>query len=294
MPLQEVDWDNYIFRCHYFGELMTPSKGKSNLDKFNDAEQAYNKLYEKVEKMKLGITRDNAIEKLFSINERLEHLRTIKDVPTLSDTCKRRLAQIYTEETTGRKKEIESDYLEKGLKTEEQSITIYSLRTGKFYRKNKEKISNGYVIGEIDFDDEDTDTVIDTKSSFDIFTFDATIASGIKPIYDWQGQCYMWLKNRKNFRLAFCLNNTPKTIIGRMIRRLEFNFVGDAEDLDQAKKDLIEKHTYDDLPLERKIRIYDVKRDDEKIELAKMYIPHFRNWLKNITNSKFEEDGEDS
>ena len=289
MPLKEVDWDNFVFRCHYLGELMTPTRGKSNLEKYQDAVIAHDKLAEKL----MGSSRPPTTAQLLKLNEldlKMKELSLMKDIPVLSDTCKRRLAQIYTEETTGRVKDIESVYLEKGLATEEKSITLYSLRTGTMYRKNKERVSNGFLIGEIDFDDEEKDMVIDAKSSFDIFSFDATIAKAMGNNYWWQLQAYMWLKNRRNGRLAYCLNNTPKDILDKLEKRMRYNFVGTEEEWQEAVEMLKFKHTYDDLPLERRIRIYDIERDDEKIELVKAYIPHFREYLKNITNSKLEED----
>jgi hypothetical protein len=293
MPLIEVDWDNYVFRCHYLGELMSPSRGKSNLEKYNAALAAYNKKFEQVDKMSPGKTMDKALGVLENLSQKVEELKLVKDIPVLSDTCKTRLAQIYTEETTGRVKDIESMYLEKGIRTEEESITAYSLRTGTFHRKNKERISNGFLTGEIDFEDDEKDMVIDTKSSFDIFTFDKTIATGMNKLYEWQGHGYMWLRNKKRFRLAYCLNNTPEDIIQRLLKQLQYRFIGSPEDFEEACLLIREKHTYDDLPLERKIRIYELNRDDEKIEQIKTMIPHFRNYLKNITNTKLEEDEQD-
>ncbi len=291
MPIKEVDWDKFSFRAHYFGELMSKPRGKTNLDLYNESVEEFNKRYSKLITMKEGAAMDNAVLGLEKVQKKRDELKLIKDIPVLSDTCKRRLAQIYTEETTGRRKDIMNVYIEKGLKTEEESITLYSLRTGIYYKKNKERIDNGYVNCEIDFDDEDNDMVIDTKSSFDIFTFDATVAKAIGGIYWWQLQCYIWAKNRKRGRLAYCLNNTPPEIVQKLKNSLKYNFIGSGEDFESACDEIDFLHTYDDLPLERKIRIYDVDRDDEKIELAKLYIPHFRNYLKTaFVNSKFEND----
>lgn len=287
---KEVNWDEFVFRSHYFGELMTKTKGKTNLEKYEDAKEIEMKLFTRLQTMKDGPTKDKALMALLENDKKIKELELKKDIPVLSDTCKRRLAQIYTEETSGRVKDIESMYLEKGLKTEEESITKYSLRTGLYYKKNKEIINNGFVKGEIDFEDKEKSMVIDTKSSWDIFTFDATVAKAINPIYEWQGHCYMWLKNCKRFRLAYCLNNTPQEIVLRLKNRLKYTFIGSEEDYEDAIKKIEQLHNYDDLPLERKIRIYDLERDEEKIEMAKSYIPHFRNYLKTITNTKLPED----
>jgi len=291
MPLKEVDWDSFEFRCHYFGELMTPTRGKSNIDKYNEAKDLYDSFMSK-----LMTSGKNPTEAQFlrmnKLEKEMEAAKLIKDVPNLSGTAKRRLAQIYTEETTGRKKDIQGMQLEKGLLTEEESITAYSKATNTFYKKNKERLSNGYINGEIDFDDEEEDMIIDAKSTWDIFTFDSKM-NGMSFINEWQGHCYMWLKNRKKFRIAFVLNNTPDELIKRMIKSLEYNFIGSAEELEQAKAELIDRHTYNDLPDERKIRLFDLQRDESKIEAAKLAIPYFRNYLKNFDKKPENYDFED-
>lgn len=293
MPLKEVNWDEFVFRSHYFGELMTPVRGKSNLERYNESVVAQTQIREKLLSAK-STPSDLQLLKLNDIEKKVKELILIKDIPTLSNTCKRRLAQIYTEETTGRIKDIESMYLEKGLLTEEDSITKYSQLYQKMYRKNKIRLNNGFVNGEWDFEDEEEDMIIDAKSTWDIFTFDEKRVKGMSFMNEWQGHCYMWLKNRKNFRVAFCLNDTPEEIIKKLIKRMEYNFIGEQQDWDSLVEELRKNHTYKDLPLERKVMVFDLKRSEEKIEMAKMYIPHFRNYLKNITNNKIEDYEQDS
>jgi len=125
--------------------------------------------------------------------------------------------------------------------------------------------------------------IIDAKGSWDIFTFGKTISGKIPNKYWWQLQMYMWIKNRKHARLAYCLNNTPKEIVDRLVSRLERTFIGDKEDLKQAIKALHFKHNYDDIPMEKRIRLFDVERDEEAIEGAEMMIPHFRKFLKSLS-----------
>lgn len=297
--LKEVNWDEFEFRCHYLGELMTKTKGKTNLQKFGEAEARYIKLDKRVDKMEWSPAKDVLIEKLFKLNDEVEKLKDMIDKPTFSQTCLNRLSQIYTEETTGRKKDIKNMYIEKGLMTEEDSITLYSLKSGLYYKKNKVRLGNGFINGEWDFEDEENEMTIDTKSSFDIFTFDSTVAKGLNPMYDWQGQGYMWLRDRKKHRIAYCLNNTPKKILNQLERQLKWNFDGTQDELEEAYALLRDNHTYDDLPLDRKIRVYDVNRDEEKIEALKSSIPHFRNYLKNFESNKTQvyanyEDSESS
>lgn len=289
MPLKEVNWDEFVFRCHYLGELMTPSKGKSNLEKYDEAFQENVSIYNRLSIAKDGAARDKLLKKMIESEDKLKILKLNKDKILLSETCKSRLSQIYTEETTGRKKDVQSLYIQKGIDTEEDSITLYSLRTNTMYRKNKERVSNEFITGEIDFDDEEDGVVIDTKSTWDIFSFDKKVKIGIGKIYEWQGHGYMWLKNRDKFRVAYCLNNTPQKIIDQLIKRLEYNFIGDKEQFEEAKLELINNHNFDDLPIHRKIRIYEMERSEEKIDLIKSSIPNFREYLKNYKDNKFDD-----
>lgn len=79
MPLHQVDWDNYVFRCHYLGELMTPVRGKSNLEKYNEAVEAYDKKFAAVEKMAPGKTMDRHLEILERMSEKVERYKLLKD-----------------------------------------------------------------------------------------------------------------------------------------------------------------------------------------------------------------------
>jgi len=291
MPIKEVDWDSFEFRCHYFGELMTQVRGKTNMDAYLESKQKYDDFMSKLMSSGKQPT-DVQFLRMNKLEKEMNELAKVKDVLKLSNTCKRRLAQIYTEETTGRKKVIKGMQLEKGILTEEESITAYSKATNTFYLKNKERLGNGFVNGEVDVDDVDEDMIIDTKSTWDIFSFDAKM-NGMSFMNMWQGQMYMWLKNRSKFRCVFVLNNTPEELIKRMIKSLDYTFIGTAEQLEEEKARLLDYHTFDDLPDERKIRMFDIDRDEEKIQMAKDAIPQFRNYLKNFDKKPEIYDTED-
>jgi len=289
MPLIKVDFENFVFRSHYFGELMGKAQGKSNMEIYQETLARYEEKQRRYASLANTATKtaDKLLEECGDLDDKLVKLHRNKDIPILSDTCKSRLIQIYTEETTGRKKQIQSKYFEKGTLTEEDSITYYSLRTGTMHRKNKVEANNGYVKGSLDF--ESDDVVVDTKGSWDIFTFDATVAKAINPVYHWQLDCYMWLWNKKKGHLAYCLHNTPDYLIAKEEKYLIQQFVGREEEFKIAHKEMMQRMTYDDITqLERKIRIYEVERSEERIELAKATIPHLRNYLTNIQEKDYE------
>lgn len=284
------DFSNFTFRAHYVGELMGSGVGKSNLEKYQDAVQ---KRADKQDKLNLIENRQTVnAKKLKSeidlITESVDVLNFVKHIPNLGETCKSRLSRIYTEETTGRIQDIKSKYIEKGLLLEEDAITAYSLFTGKMFNKNKVRENNGFIEGEMDFSEEDTS--IDTKVSWDVFTFDATVAKPMNKIYWWQGQCYMWLFGKENHKIVYTLINTPEHLVKREQKIFESTFVGSSENLKQALREIELFHNYDDLALERKIRIYEFQRDVDAIKQIKERVPYLRNYLNNFGKNNYNEE----
>lgn len=285
-----MNFDKYTFRCHMLGYIMTEPKGKSNKQKYDELLISYGKKSEAL----AGCTEkqvkatEKLVDEISQISARMDALKPVLDVVNLSQTCKTKLAEIYTTETTGRTKDIKSKYFEKGLAVEEDCITAYSLLTGEFHKKNKLRKNNGIIEGETDF--LNLWKVIDTKGSWDIFTFDATAFKCINPIYDWQLQGYMWLFERQTAELVYCLINTPEHLILHEERKLLYEFVGSEEDYKEACLELRKKHIYDDLPLERKIRVYKVERDEEKIGRIEKRVMECRAYLNTFTEIKTDEE----
>ena len=63
----------------------------------------------------------------------------------LSVTTMNYLKQLHKEEVFGRKKEIRSKYLDKGIEVEEEAITLYSEVTGELFIKNKKRFTNDFI-----------------------------------------------------------------------------------------------------------------------------------------------------
>ena len=61
-----------------------------------------------------------------------------KEAGKLSLTCQKELLKIYSQEVYGRKKDITTKQMDKGIQVEDESIKIFSKVTGEFYYKNEE------------------------------------------------------------------------------------------------------------------------------------------------------------
>lgn len=288
------DFSNFTFRCSSLGYIMSDPKGKSNLQKYNEAIESKIKLIEQLSKTSETAvkTTENLLAKIDKIESKIALLKPIKDIPFLSDSCKTHLSDIYTRVVYDRQEDIQSKYMEKGLRREEDAITLYALTTGMMHRKNTERKDNGWINGECDFFTDEK--VVDTKVNWSIFQYNRVVSRPIKPLYHWQGDGYMWLWERPKFELAYCLLDTPEDMIKMEEKRLKYNFVGSDEDYEAACKDLRRNHIYGDIPNEDRIRIFKVDFNEERIERIKRRILECREYLNNFNNitSQAEEEEE--
>lgn len=291
-----MDFSKWKPRAHFMFEIMSETRGKSNLEKYNEAKQAYTaKLTEYnslVDSGKEDGWKANKIaEQLMNLEFKMNDLKKVKDEPSVSSTCMKRLCAEYTKFTTGRERIINSKEIEKGLLLEEDAITEYSIFTQEYLVKNKQRKENEYVSGEIDI--EEPERVTDTKVSWDIYSFDALMVSGIKSAYEFQGRTYCWLWNKPSARIVHTLLNTPEHLIQNMERKLMYDMFGseqrknlasdeELEVYNEACKKIRFNHIYDDLPRSRKIRMFDVQRDldieqkmIEKIEQCRLILNNF-------------------
>lgn len=294
-----MKFDNWKPHCHYLGDLCTPPKGESNLQKFDTVNDNYKKAFREFRDMEdehsaAGI---KLFDKMMKLKSERDELDKIKQIPNLSVGCKTKLRQIYLSETTGRKKVIKNKYLEKGLMVEEDCITQYSLLTGCFHKKNTETKENDYIIGTSDFFWEDI--VIDTKASWDIWTFYDSKGKKIKPLYHWQLDGYMWLYGKYFGRLVYCLINTPEHLIKAEERKVMYEMFGNegnmllADDLmksvyqDECKQ-IRKNHIFDDIELKDKVKVFEIERDEDRIDRIITVVEGCRWYLNNL--NEIEDD----
>lgn len=212
----------------------------------------------------------------------------------LGETCKEHLLECWVEATYGRRKDITNKYTEKGTLVEEDSITLYSLVTKKFHKKNTETVSNEFLIGTPDLFDGETimtaTLVKDIKSSWDIFTFFSNFAKPMNKMYEWQLDGYGGITGAKDLSLVYCLVNTPHHLIEDAKRKLAWNMnVIDPEISPEFKKQAkqIEKNMiFDDIPMTERYIEFERKRDDEKLDQAYEKIKLCRNFLNSLNKAK--------
>lgn len=265
---------------------MGSPKGKSNLDKHNDAIQLLSEEQAKYDAMpkkelKSAIAKAEKIEKL---KEQIAELEPIKDQIELSETCKSYLAQKYVLEKYGRVKEVSTKQMKKGVLVEDDSIAMFCRVDGNIYDKNEFRIKNDFIAGTPDlFDGEfiydgekvigiNANEIIDIKSSWDIFTFFSNIKEPMNDIYYWQLQGYMALTGAKIGTLAYCLVDTPDSIVEGEKYNLLRNMDVLTEEHPKYKielEKLLRNRYFTDIPENERVLTVSIDRNDEDIE--KMY-----------------------
>lgn len=223
-------------------------------------------------------------------------------------TCKRELVKIYREIKYDRYYTHTNKYTEKGQKSENDSITIYSRYRKEFFKKNKEQLSNEFFTGEPDIIlPEET---IDVKTSWSLETFPHPLTDEPDDAYVYQGLGYMSLTGAKKHTVAYCLVNAPASLVRREQERLyyemncptledgdyfeglvaiECNMIYDLKQFrsDNPNHDLYCKEWHYDIPLQDRVVEFTIPMNEEDLDKIKNRIKEARLWMSN--NLDFSE-----
>ncbi len=193
-----------------------------------------------------------------------------KEAGNLSEGAKTNLVDCYVSAKYGRQTDISNKYIQKGNMVEEDAITLYSRLKKIPFKKNVQHLKNDFLKGTPDLftglEISEADEIIDIKSSWDLYTFSRVRTKDINPIYYWQLQAYMALTGAHKARLAYCLVNTPQSLIEEEKRRLFYKMnVPTMENPDylEACEALEKSMVYDDIPLKERFIEFEVERDND-------------------------------
>lgn len=228
-----------------------------------------------------------------------------KKAGNLSEGAKTHLIDVYVSNKYGRNTDIQNKYVSKGLMVEEDSITLYSRVKKTFLVKNERHFANKWIKGTPDLFDADPSklnfieqngvlvwdgrphdlTVIDIKSSWDIFTFFRVHTKDINSLYWYQLQGYMALTGATSARLAYCLIDTPAQLIMDEKRKLMYKMgcatEENAEFL-EACQELDKLMCYGDIPNEERIIEFQIERDEDAIQMIYEKVQKGREFLNEL------------
>jgi len=203
----------------------------------------------------------------------------------MGETAKSYIKEWLISEITGKEKEISSKYFERGKSMEDFAIKRASKHYGCDFEKNEVFLENYYFTGT--FDAKNSERVIDTKVPFDCFTFPFFVTEPDKDYYA-QLQIYMDLTGLRKASLCYCLENgSPEQIekLSWQIAKSLDKEEPDIKDWEEAERQL----SYDHLPDEMRIKVFEFEYDEEFIEKAKQRVLAGRKYIETelLTQIKF-------
>lgn len=231
---------------------------------------------------------------------------------TLSETTKTHLVDVFVSNKYNRFTEISAKQLDKGNEVEEDSITVVSRITGKFFKKNEESLSNEYIKGTPDLyvgeSIREAEQIRDTKSSWDAYSFFRAKNKPLNSMYYYQGLGYMALTGAKSCSIDYCLNNTPYSLVEAELRKESYRHP-ENNTPEWVELQIIANHVYDEtafhnyvdmrgikpsdsnalavvmgfveIPLKERHFNFEFKRDDEEIERLYQRIRDCREYMNN-------------
>lgn len=201
----------------------------------------------------------------------------------LGQTCKTYLENWILEQPeflNRRINEFSSRHTKKGNAVERDSLDLIGthLYDGAFFEPNTERFSNNYMTGTPDqiLDDHTFDNKA-TWSAGSFPFFDSTP----DPAYFWQGQSYMILTGRKMHRVIHTLMDTPDDLIKSESYRIAKE-LGYSEPTDELYEQTRQRLTFSDLPIERRIKVFDVPFDPECEARIEKRVEECREYIFNL------------
>lgn len=212
-----------------------------------------------------------------------------REAGKLGVTCQKELIKIYNQAMYGRKRDVVTKQMEKGLQCEEDSITLASRVEKKLFTKNEEQLENEWFKGHPDiFTGESVyaaEECHDIKSSWDLDTFMPKLIEEPDKTYVCQLNVYYDLTGAKSGSILYCLVSAPpnivqsekKSLLYRMdvISEYSPSFVDAAQELEKLM-------VFEDIDYRERVIKVPVLRDDALIQKMKDKVPVLRAWLQNF------------
>jgi len=212
-----------------------------------------------------------------------------KEAGKLSVTCQKELIKIYNQVVYGRKLDITTKMMDKGIIQEPESIKLLSLVDGKMYFKNEEALENEWFCGHPDVftgdNIQNADEVVDIKTSWSIHTFTPKLIEEADKGYIAQINAYLSLTGAKCGAIAYCLVSAPENMVEEekyyLLKRINAATEYSPEAI-EAIEELKSNMIYDDIDYRERVLKIQIARDDELIQTLKDKVPALRKWLSDF------------
>jgi hypothetical protein len=181
--------------------------------------------------------------------------------------------------------EFTSKYTNKGNTMEDSGIDLVARYLNvDFAIKNEEFYTSEYMQGTPDV--VQPDEIWDLKTSWSLDTFpiyETDLKSQSLKSYYWQGQVYMLLTGRDNYKLCFTLQDTPLDLVHRDAMRYCYDKA--IELTPEIEQEFIERHTYSNLHDHERVKIFEFERNNADIALIIERVQECREILKEIESN---------
>lgn len=264
-----LDFSNYKFRCSSLGKIMTgvnPGLTQKQEEMYLQYDARYKGQGRSLTENQKAVYYDLGAKKYGS--------------PKLSTTTKSYLEQLHLEEVFGRRKEIQSKYLDKGIMVEEDSLTLYTEVTGELFVKNKTRFENEYITGEPD--NKQGNKIRDIKSSWELGTFPLYDSEIKNKDYIWQLMGYMILTGYTLSELIYCLVDTPLMLIEDEKRRISWK-MGMLEITDELSEEIERSMTFQDIPKEMRVKVFNLEYSEVYRDALYKQIDLCREYLNSLS-----------
>jgi hypothetical protein len=225
-----------------------------------------------------------AKEKLTVLQEqKMNDLIFKRDNPELPEGAKTYCKDWLKGQLLDYRYEFSSKYTDKGNIMEDEAIDFIAEHLGYgMLMKNEDHFNDEFIIGTPDIIL--NDMVIDVKNSWDASTFPMFENEVPNESYDWQLQGYMYLTDKSKARLIYCLMDTPEHLIERDAR---WDSIRQGyEELEKSVYDKFVKNlTYPNVDPKLRIKVFDIERDEAKIQKIKDRVILCREYINELLNS---------
>lgn len=210
----------------------------------------------------------------------------------ISESAKKELEALVLYEKYGIEREFSSMQTSKGIELEPVAIEVCKNVLGWFdVPETKTRFINDYITGEPDVL---TPTVLaDVKCSFSADTFPWFEKELKNKNYFYQMQGYCWGTGMPEAELVYVLLTTPERMVLDLINKEAWKMLPDPkferysqdEIYDIAERVVRSKHNFEQIPIEKRVKKYIVKKDEKVIDEIKERI----EYLTPIYNEMFKQ-----
>lgn len=168
------------------------------------------------------------------------------------------------EQVFDRRENVSTASMRKGNEVEQTAIDLAQsiLSPEAIWFKNERHFANDHLTGTPDIID--GKRVLDIKCPWSFATFPLFDTELPTKDYNWQLQGYMALTECDSAAVVYCLMDAPESILMDEARKLSYQ-LGFGGNTDQTIEMVMRNMTYPDVPDFMRVKVFEVKRDDEAI-----------------------------